>query len=36
LVENLNDLMEDMIDKKIETEKYSMDIVVPVSYKKVT
>jgi hypothetical protein len=28
--------MEDMIDKKIEREKYGMDIVVPVSYKKVT
>ncbi len=36
LIENLNDLMEDMIDKKIEREKYGMDIVVPVSYKKVT
>ncbi len=36
LIENLNDLMEDMIDKKIEDEKYSMDIVVPVSYQKTT
>jgi hypothetical protein len=32
----LNDLMEDMVDKKIDKEKYSMDIVIPVSYKKVT
>ena len=36
LIENLNELMEDMVDKKIEDNKFSMDIVVPVSYKKVT
>lgn len=36
LIENLNELMEDAIDKKIQDEKYSMDIVVPISYKKVT
>ena len=36
LIENLNDLMENMIDKKIEEKHLSMDIVVPVSYKKVT
>ena len=35
VIQNLNDLMEDMIDKKIEKEKYSMDIVIPVEYKKV-
>jgi hypothetical protein len=28
--------MEKMIDQKIEDEKYSMDIVVPLSYKKIT
>ena len=36
LFENLNELMEKMIDEKIENEKYSMDIVVPLSYKKIT
>lgn len=36
LIENLNDLMENMIDKKIEENNLSMDIVVPVSYKEVT
>ena len=36
LLENLNELMEKMIDKKIEDEKYSMDIVIPIEYKKVT
>ena len=36
LLENLNELMEKMIDEKIEEQKYSMDIVVPVEYKKVT
>jgi hypothetical protein len=36
LIENLNDLMEDAIDKKIRDKNLSMDIVVPVSYKKVT
>ena len=36
LIENLNELMEKMIDKKIEDEKYSMDIVIPLSYKKTT
>ena len=36
LIENLNDLMEKAIDKKIEDEHLGMDIVVPVSYKKVT
>jgi hypothetical protein len=36
LIENLNNLMEDMVDKKIEDENFSMDVVVPVSYKKVT
>ena len=36
LLENLNELMEKMIDKKIEDEKYSMDIVIPLEYKKVT
>ena len=36
LLENLNELMEDMIDKKIEEQKYSMDIVVPLEYKEVT
>ena len=36
VIQNLNGLMEDMIDKKIEDEKYSMDIVIPVDYKKVT
>jgi len=30
VIENLNELMENMVDKKIEQEKYSMDIVVPV------
>ena len=35
LLENLNELMEEMIDKKIEEEKYSMDIVIPVEYKRV-
>jgi hypothetical protein len=35
-LENLNELMEKMIDKKIEEEKYSMDIVIPVEYKEVT
>ncbi len=35
LLENLNELMEKMIDKKIEEEKYSMDIVIPLEYKKV-
>jgi hypothetical protein len=35
-LENLNELMEKMIDEKIEEQKYSMDIVVPVEYKKVT
>jgi hypothetical protein len=28
--------MENMIDKKIEEQKYSMDIVIPVSYQKTT
>jgi hypothetical protein len=28
--------MEKMIDEKIENEKYSMDIVVPISFKEVT
>ena len=36
LIENLNDLMENMIDKKIEEKNISMDIVVPISYKKLT
>ena len=36
LIENLNELMEDMIDKKIMDENLSMDIVVPLSYKEVT
>ncbi len=36
LIENLNDLMEKMVDKKIEEKHLAMDIVVPVSYKKVT
>ena len=36
LIENLNDLMEDMIDRKISNENLSMDIVVPLSYKEVT
>ena len=36
LIENLNDLMENMIDKKIESEHLGMDIVVPTSYKVVT
>ena len=35
LLENLNELMEEMIDKKIEEEKYSMDIVIPLEYKRV-
>ena len=35
LLENLNELMEKMIDKKIEDEKYSMDIVIPIEYKRV-
>mgnify|MGYP002853791363 CR=1 FL=1 len=35
LIENVNMLMENMIDKKIEDEKYSMDIVVPIEYKKI-
>ena len=35
LLENLNELMENMIDKKIEEQKYSMDIVIPVEYKRV-
>jgi len=30
LIENLNELMENMVDKKVEDEKYSMDIVLPV------
>jgi hypothetical protein len=34
-LENLNELMEKMIDKKIEEQKYSMDIVIPIEYKKV-
>jgi hypothetical protein len=34
-LENLNELMEKMIDKKIEDEKYSMDIVIPIEYKRV-
>ena len=36
LIENLNDLMENFVDEKIETNKYDMDIVVPVSYEKIT
>ena len=35
LLENLNELMENMIDKKIEEQKYSMDIVIPTEYKRV-
>ena len=35
VIQNLNDMMEEMIDKKIEDEKYSMDIVIPVEYEKV-
>ena len=35
LLENLNELMEKMIDEKIEEEKYSMDIVIPLEYKRV-
>ncbi len=36
LIENLNDLMENMIDEKIEEKKMAMDVVVPVSYENVT
>ena len=32
IIENLNMLMEEMVDKKIAENKYDMDIVVPVSY----
>ena len=36
LIENLNELMEKMIDKKIEDEHIWMDIVVPISYEETT
>ena len=36
LLENLNDLMENMIDRKVEEKKLGMDIVVPISYQKKT
>ena len=36
LIENLNELMEEMIDRKIEKEHIWMDIVIPTSYEKVT
>jgi hypothetical protein len=36
LIENLNELMERAIDKKIKDKNLSMDIVVPVSYEEVT
>ena len=36
LIENLNELMENMIDRKIEDEHIWMDIVIPTSYEKVT
>lgn len=36
LIQNFNDLLEDMVDEKINQEKYSMDIVIPISYRKVT
>ncbi len=36
IIENLNMLMEEMVDKKIAENKYDMDIVVPVSYIKTT
>ena len=32
LIESMNDLMEEMVDKKIADNKYDMDIVIPVSY----
>jgi len=35
LIENLNMLMEEMVDKKIADNKYDMDIVIPVSYEKI-
>ena len=34
LIENFNSLMEDMIDRKINENKYDMDIVLPVTYMK--
>ena len=36
LLENLNELMEKMIDQKIEDEHIWMDIVVPISYEETT
>lgn len=36
VIENLNDLLEKMVDDKIKKERYDMDIVVPVEYKKTT
>ena len=36
LIENLNDLMENVVDKKVEEKNLSMDIVIPVSYQKKT
>ena len=35
IIENLNFLMEEMIDKKIADNKYDMDIVIPVSYEQI-
>ena len=36
ILQNLNDLMEEMIDEKIDKEKYSMDIVLPLWHKSIT
>lgn len=36
LLENLNLMMEKMVDKKIADNKYDMDIVIPVSYEKIS
>lgn len=36
LLQNRNELLEEMIDKKIDEQKYSMDIVVPLSHEEIT
>ena len=36
MIQNLNDLLEEMVDRKVEEKHYSMDIVIPLSYQKTT
>ena len=35
IIQNFNNLLERFVDKKIEEEKYSMDMVIPIEYKEV-